>query len=246
MCCAQAPKARVLGVNHVSNPESICLTRISLCLIYSGERDVTVDVGDVHACVRGVYQGRQGPWIATCKSKWHNVCIRDVFFYRIPAPIGAGGPSQNTSRIQHKAYSPFDAHLFLCSGHARHVQLQLSQRCPHLRHAIFWGAQCLLELPNTLFGFFFLEVGFQFPGVPFHPHTVTCCECSSNRCRHAQSWGAGNKGLLNEILREQWNFDGCVWCLPTTHLPTTHPPMTHPPTPMTHPPMTHPPALFLK
>ena len=37
------------------------------------------------------------------KTKWRNIWIRDMFlpfFYRIPAPMGAGGSNQNKSRIK--------------------------------------------------------------------------------------------------------------------------------------------------
>ena len=49
----------------------------------------------------GVTSVLAGQSIAKYKSKWRNIWIRDVFCYRIPAFVGAGGPrpNQNTSRL---------------------------------------------------------------------------------------------------------------------------------------------------
>ena len=47
-------------------------------------------------------------WHRSFLSKGATIWIWEVFCYRIPAPIGAGGPNQNTSRIN---YSVFPAQI---------------------------------------------------------------------------------------------------------------------------------------
>ena len=63
--------------------------------------------GGHHGAPGRVVRAHRGESISNYTSKGRTISIRDVFCYQIPTPLGAGGkgaggPNQNTSRIQHK------------------------------------------------------------------------------------------------------------------------------------------------